>query len=318
MNWKMMLGMFCAGACGGMLPTLANQASIYVNHPDTPLPTVGLFLGIGLWAIVGGVVAFLNDKPEIRQAIFAGIAAPAILTNVVSGATENQAMRRKTAEIFPHVTALVVAVVGTTIIPGPAYSQTANDPAASSSAPPAASHQNGGMNSSNTSLRPTQSPSDLSEHPPGPSDKPTSSVATDDMKSLGQMGIQWYQDGSVLSKFPPQFNMKTDAVVFIKPEVKGGVPLDFSLPVTAEVKRGDNTVQTIELGTITGLDHAYAFVLPPGSEGVSVAGTKVPVQGQNTVIGLRIKTKPSALNDFVWALGAPRNYSIDQINILRQ
>jgi hypothetical protein len=86
---------FAFGALGGVLPTLTLLASTYVTIPETPLPAPGLLLGLALYAIVGGVVALTNTSQEIRQAIFAGIAAPAILSSVLAGASEAH-MRRKT------------------------------------------------------------------------------------------------------------------------------------------------------------------------------------------------------------------------------
>ena len=98
---------FTFGAFGGVLPTLASLASTYVTVPDTALPASGLYFGLLLWAIVGGGVALTNTSREVRQAIFAGIAAPAIIANLVSGATE-AATKRKTADIYPYIASSVL------------------------------------------------------------------------------------------------------------------------------------------------------------------------------------------------------------------
>ena len=85
----MTIKMFAFGTLGGVLPSLAALAPTYVAAPTTPLPTIGLLFGLALWAIVGGVMALTNTAAEARHAIFAGIAAPAILANVIAGATSS-------------------------------------------------------------------------------------------------------------------------------------------------------------------------------------------------------------------------------------
>jgi hypothetical protein len=55
-----------------------------------------------------------NSTPEARLAIFAGIAAPAIISSLVSGASD-AALHRKTASTFQHV-AMMISRVGATII----------------------------------------------------------------------------------------------------------------------------------------------------------------------------------------------------------
>jgi len=88
---------FAFGGFGGVLPTLANMASTYVSVPATPMPEYGLYLGLLLWAVVGGGVALTNTTYEARQAIFAGVAAPAILLNIVAGATSQSGVEKAAA-----------------------------------------------------------------------------------------------------------------------------------------------------------------------------------------------------------------------------
>jgi hypothetical protein len=87
--------LFAFGAFGGIMPTLANLATTYVAIPDTPMPAWGLLFGLALFALIGGGVALTNTSREIRQAIFAGIAAPAIMTSVIAGSTEGGGGKRK-------------------------------------------------------------------------------------------------------------------------------------------------------------------------------------------------------------------------------
>ena len=93
------LAAFSFGAFGGVLPTLAHLASTYVSAPGTPMPELGMLLGLLLWALVGGGVALTNTVYEAKQAIFAGIAAPAILASVVAGVAE-QKPRPQQATVF--------------------------------------------------------------------------------------------------------------------------------------------------------------------------------------------------------------------------
>ncbi len=79
--------LFAFGMLGGILPTSAKLATTLVSVPGTPVPEIGFLVGLGIWAIIGGAVALTNTSKEVRQAIFAGIAAPAVLASVVTGAT---------------------------------------------------------------------------------------------------------------------------------------------------------------------------------------------------------------------------------------
>jgi hypothetical protein len=128
--------MFYFGAFGGTLPTLANLAPMYIANGDTPLPTIGFLFGLAVWAIVGGGIALTNSSPDVRQAIFAGIAAPAILTNIANGATEG-AMRRKTTELIPHFT-VALSLLGSGALPT-ASAQPSPDSAKAEATPPVSS-----------------------------------------------------------------------------------------------------------------------------------------------------------------------------------
>ncbi|MGH0256292.1 hypothetical protein NKY39_12095 [Sinorhizobium meliloti] len=210
---------FFWGAFGGMLPTVAKLASTFVSTPGTPLPEVGLLLGVALWAIVGGGVALSNTSYETRQAIFAGIAAPAILANLVSGVT-GQAAQDERATLFGIS----------------AYAQ----------------------------------PTDL--------------------------------DGG------------GGGAIIVSPIVKGGLPRSASLPVTAEVKSGDQTT-TVKLGEIKDFSSPTAFSLPPGASQVFVSDVPVATTGTVTNVDVSVTTAPSIGGDLLWALGAPRNFQIKQVDV---
>jgi hypothetical protein len=75
------------GALGGMCPTIAKLAGFYSTRADPPLPEVGVWIGLGLFAFLGSIIAIGFGANEIKAAIIAGIAAPGIVTNIASGVT---------------------------------------------------------------------------------------------------------------------------------------------------------------------------------------------------------------------------------------
>lgn len=216
---KMKMAAFLWGGFGGVLPTVSKMASTYVAAPGTPLPEIGLLLGVVLWAIVGGGVALSNTNYETRQAIFAGIAAPAVLANLISGVT---------SQATPHESAMLFGIA--------AYAQ----------------------------------PSDVQDAGGG-------------------------------------------AVIF-SPSVNGGLPRSDALPVTAEVKTGDET-KIVPLGEITDFSSPTAFAVPAGTSQVFVSDMPVATTGTVTNVDVSVTTAPSSGGDLLWALGAPRNFQIKQVDI---
>lgn len=75
------------GALGGMCPTISHLAGFYSTKPTDPLPELGVFIGLALFALLGAIIAAGFGAREVKAAIIAGIAAPAIVTNVATGAT---------------------------------------------------------------------------------------------------------------------------------------------------------------------------------------------------------------------------------------
>lgn len=83
--------MCCMAGLGGMLPTLAKLAGTYVTEPWTPMPEPGLYFGLALFFVVGMIVyRGLREGRTTREAIIVGIAAPALITNILFGASEAQ------------------------------------------------------------------------------------------------------------------------------------------------------------------------------------------------------------------------------------
>lgn len=78
------------GALGGISPTIARLAATYSTNPEGPPPELGFWIGVACFAILGAIIAMGIGSKEVKAAIFAGIAAPGIVTNVVAGHTAGQ------------------------------------------------------------------------------------------------------------------------------------------------------------------------------------------------------------------------------------
>jgi hypothetical protein len=81
------IGPATVGGLGGILPTVTNLASTYVAHPSTGLPELGMYYGLILFFLVGFVLCIGFSIGETKQALLTGIAAPAIITSIISGVT---------------------------------------------------------------------------------------------------------------------------------------------------------------------------------------------------------------------------------------
>ena len=94
------------GALGGMCPTIANLASSFSAQPEQPLPKIGALIALGLFAFLGSIIAMGFGAREVKAAIVAGIAAPGIVTNIVSGAQS----AANTTTFAPVVTGYLIGV----------------------------------------------------------------------------------------------------------------------------------------------------------------------------------------------------------------
>lgn len=234
--------MFLYGAFGGILPTLANLAPMYITDWHSPLPTIGFFFGLAIFALIGGGVALTNSLPDFRQAIFAGLAAPAIITNLAAGASEAN-MRRKTTELFPHQVTVALGLVGSSLFMTPASAQTP--------------------------------------------------LVLRGAAAAGASG----------------------AVAVFHPSVVGpGAPNTFGVKVTAQVSK-DGKVTEVPMGEITNLQSDSAFLLPPGTNAIIVDGKTFPVENPVTEVAIDVKTRASKTKDFFWALGAPRDFKIQDVRV---
>jgi hypothetical protein len=79
------------GAIGGMLPTLARIAGTYAADFATPAPAwFGVCVAVILYGVIGAILARAMGNSDMRQALFAGIAAPAMVLSVLNGAAESK------------------------------------------------------------------------------------------------------------------------------------------------------------------------------------------------------------------------------------
>lgn len=74
------------GALGGICPTLVKLASYYSTTAGAEMPEASAYIGLGLFAFIGAIVAIGFDAPDLRSALVAGISAPALITNILAGA----------------------------------------------------------------------------------------------------------------------------------------------------------------------------------------------------------------------------------------
>ncbi len=75
-----------AGGVGGMLPTLAKEASNQVAARVGEMPSAPFFFGLAIWFVVGGAVVFMMKETDARKAMALGVAAPGIITSMLTGA----------------------------------------------------------------------------------------------------------------------------------------------------------------------------------------------------------------------------------------
>ena len=83
------LQLFLFGAVGGCCPTIAKLAAYYSANPKSELPALGTYIGLILFALLGGIIARAFATGEMKAALAAGIAAPALVTNILAGAASS-------------------------------------------------------------------------------------------------------------------------------------------------------------------------------------------------------------------------------------
>jgi len=94
----------------------------------------------------------------------------------------------------------------------------------------------------------------------------------------------------------------------------GGAVSNLEIPVTAEVPRNGKT-EVIQIGKIDRAGNTAAFSIPPNATKIFVSGKMVPITGPLTLTNVNITTKPSTVGDFLWAIGAPREFGVKSIEV---
>jgi hypothetical protein len=91
------VNMIAWGALGGALPTLGKIAGTYGANFDAPSPEIsGVVIAVALYAVIGSVVSRAMGNPDIKQALFSGIAAPAVVISIVAGASDSKSVTPNT------------------------------------------------------------------------------------------------------------------------------------------------------------------------------------------------------------------------------
>lgn len=73
-----------------MLPTTAKLAASLAAQPDQPLPHWHILFSFALFFGIGAVLSIaFNKNGDLAQAIVIGISAPAIITNIINGASSD-------------------------------------------------------------------------------------------------------------------------------------------------------------------------------------------------------------------------------------
>ena len=88
LNLRAVIAVICAAGFGGLLPTIAKMAAVYVADPGADWPKAGMYLGLALFFILGAGVALVMRESDFRKAVALGIAAPGIITNLAAGSDQ--------------------------------------------------------------------------------------------------------------------------------------------------------------------------------------------------------------------------------------
>ncbi len=86
---------FVAGGVGGVLPTSVTLATMLTSDPTSRVIediTLGFYAGLAIFFFIGAVVSILTveESKKLRDAVIAGIAAPALITSVGAGFDKSQ------------------------------------------------------------------------------------------------------------------------------------------------------------------------------------------------------------------------------------
>ena len=96
---------------GGTLPTLCTLAASYSANPTQPLPGMGMGLALVLFFVIGAAVAYGLDESVPKKAFVLGVAAPAVVSSIISGVvnakTSVSGPPAGSAAVLHHLSALL-------------------------------------------------------------------------------------------------------------------------------------------------------------------------------------------------------------------
>jgi hypothetical protein len=84
-TWKCVL----LAGFGGTLPTVSKFGSSLVTETAPLWPTAGFYVGVAIYFLIGAILCYALEERTLKQALFAGIAAPAIITSGIAGANSS-------------------------------------------------------------------------------------------------------------------------------------------------------------------------------------------------------------------------------------
>lgn len=77
---------FVLAGIGGLLPTLSKLAAAFAAQPDQPLPHWHITIALSIFFVLGCVLNVpFNREHDLTKAVMVGIAAPALITNIIAG-----------------------------------------------------------------------------------------------------------------------------------------------------------------------------------------------------------------------------------------
>ena len=104
-----MLSMLLWGGVGGMLPSVGRIAASFGANFSTPaIEMTGVAGALLLYGAIGAVMARAMEHPGMRQALFAGISAPAIMASVLNGLSDGVSTRLPNAPNQKRVSEVTV------------------------------------------------------------------------------------------------------------------------------------------------------------------------------------------------------------------
>lgn len=223
---------FAFGAFGGCCPTIAKLASFYTTNPAGGMPQLGTYIGLGLFAVLGAIIAVSFGAKELKAALVAGIAAPGLVTNIVAGSTAGATgATQGQQQALMH--GMFVSV---------AYAQVAED--------------------------------DFTVEPlPG-------------YRGLRVLTLNPVFDGPV----------PTDGQVEFRFIDESGVAL-----------RGGGVILPDEQGLVV--------PVPDGAVAIAIGATTTPLPAGDDTLDITIRTAPSLGGDLLWALGAARSFTVQDIAV---